>query len=77
MCIRDRFSVVLFDEVEKAHPDIFNSLLQVLEDGRLTDSQGRVVDFKMCIRDRRYAVHAIAGPSANGMVTIEGRSGPA
>ena len=36
----------LFDEVEKAHPDIFNSLLQVLEDGRLTDSQGRVVDFK-------------------------------
>jgi ATP-dependent Clp protease ATP-binding subunit ClpC len=40
------FSVVLFDEIEKAHPDIFNSLLQVLEDGRLTDSQGRVVDFK-------------------------------
>ncbi len=40
------FSVVLFDEVEKAHPDIFNSLLQILEDGRLTDSQGRVVDFK-------------------------------
>jgi ATP-dependent Clp protease ATP-binding subunit ClpC len=38
--------VVLFDEVEKAHPDIFNSLLQILEDGRLTDSQGRVVDFK-------------------------------
>jgi ATP-dependent Clp protease ATP-binding subunit ClpC len=37
---------VLFDEVEKAHPDIFNSLLQILEDGRLTDSQGRVVDFK-------------------------------
>ena len=43
---RRPFSVVLFDEVEKAHPDIFNSLLQVLEDGRLTDSQGRVVDFK-------------------------------
>ena len=43
---RKPFSVVLFDEVEKAHPDIFNSLLQVLEDGRLTDSQGRVVDFK-------------------------------
>ncbi len=43
---RRPFSVVLFDEVEKAHPDIFNSLLQILEDGRLTDSQGRLVDFK-------------------------------
>ena len=43
---RRPFSVVLFDEVEKAHPDIFNSLLQILEDGRLTDSQGRMVDFK-------------------------------
>ena len=43
---RKPFSVVLFDEVEKAHADIFNSLLQILEDGRLTDSQGRVVDFK-------------------------------
>ena len=43
---RKPFSVVLFDEVEKAHPDIFNSLLQILEDGRLTDSQGRVIDFK-------------------------------
>ncbi|HLV05180.1 MAG TPA: ATP-dependent Clp protease ATP-binding subunit, partial [Actinomycetaceae bacterium] len=43
---RRPFSVVLFDEVEKAHPDIFNSLLQILEDGRLTDAQGRVVNFK-------------------------------
>ncbi|MCT1717043.1 ATP-dependent Clp protease ATP-binding subunit [Dermabacter hominis] len=43
---RKPFSVVLFDEIEKAHVDIFNSLLQILEDGRLTDSQGRVVDFK-------------------------------
>ena len=43
---RRPFSVVLFDEIEKAHPDIFNSLLQVLEDGRLTDAQGRTVDFK-------------------------------
>jgi len=43
---RKPFSVVLFDEVEKAHPDIFNTLLQVLEDGRLTDSQGRMIDFK-------------------------------
>jgi ATP-dependent Clp protease ATP-binding subunit ClpC len=46
---RKPFSVVLFDEIEKAHPDIFNTLLQVLEDGRLTDSQGRVVDFKNTI----------------------------
>jgi ATP-dependent Clp protease ATP-binding subunit ClpC len=43
---RRPFSVVLFDEIEKAHPDVFNTLLQILEDGRLTDSQGRVVDFK-------------------------------
>jgi ATP-dependent Clp protease ATP-binding subunit ClpC len=43
---RRPFSVVLFDEVEKAHPDVFNTLLQILEDGRLTDGQGRVVDFK-------------------------------
>jgi ATP-dependent Clp protease ATP-binding subunit ClpC len=43
---RRPFSVVLFDEVEKAHPDIFNSLLQILDEGRLTDAQGRVVDFK-------------------------------
>src|SRR5258708_6332573 len=43
---RRPFSVVLFDEIEKAHPDIFNSLLQILEDGRLTDAQGRVIDFK-------------------------------
>ncbi|MDN5558731.1 MAG: ATP-dependent Clp protease ATP-binding subunit [Ruaniaceae bacterium] len=43
---RRPFSVVLFDEIEKAHPDVFNSLLQILEEGRLTDSQGRVVDFK-------------------------------
>ena len=43
---RKPFSVVLFDEIEKAHPDVFNALLQVLEDGRLTDAQGRTVDFK-------------------------------
>jgi ATP-dependent Clp protease ATP-binding subunit ClpC len=43
---RKPFSVVLFDEIEKAHPDIFNSLLQILEEGRLTDGQGRMVDFK-------------------------------
>jgi ATP-dependent Clp protease ATP-binding subunit ClpB len=46
---RRPYSVVLFDEVEKAHPDVFNILLQVLDDGRLTDSQGHVVDFKNTI----------------------------
>ncbi|MDR1852250.1 MAG: ATP-dependent Clp protease ATP-binding subunit [Propionibacteriaceae bacterium] len=46
---RKPFSVVLFDEIEKAHPDIFNSLLQILDEGRLTDAQGRVVDFKNTI----------------------------
>ena len=43
---RKPYTVVLFDEVEKAHPDVFNLLLQILEDGRLTDAQGRLVDFK-------------------------------
>ena len=43
---RRPYSVVLFDEIEKAHPDVFNVLLQILDDGRLTDSQGRVVDFR-------------------------------
>ena len=46
---RRPYSVVLFDEVEKAHPDVFNVLLQVLDDGRITDSQGRTVDFKNTI----------------------------
>ena len=43
---RKPYSVVLFDEIEKAHPDVFNILLQILEDGRVTDSQGKTVDFK-------------------------------
>lgn len=43
---RKPYSVVLFDEIEKAHPDVFNMLLQILEDGRLTDSHGRTVSFK-------------------------------
>ena len=43
---RRPYSVVLFDEIEKAHPDVFNVLLQVLDDGRLTDGQGRTVDFR-------------------------------
>ncbi|MGQ0517208.1 AAA family ATPase, partial [Bacillus sp. D-CC] len=46
---RKPYSVVLLDEVEKAHPDVFNILLQVLEDGRLTDSKGRTVDFRNTI----------------------------
>ena len=60
---RKPFSVVLFDEVEKAHSDIFNSLLQILEDGRLTDSQGREVDFKntVIIMTTNLGSSAIAG----------------
>ncbi len=46
---RKPYSVVLFDEIEKAHPDVFNLLLQILDDGRLTDSKGRVVSFKNTI----------------------------
>ncbi|RAG82651.1 ATP-dependent Clp protease ATP-binding subunit [Streptacidiphilus pinicola] len=46
---RKPYSVLLFDEVEKAHPDVFNTLLQVLDDGRLTDAQGRTVDFRHCV----------------------------
>ena len=46
---RKPYSVILFDEIEKAHPDVFNVLLQILEEGRLTDAQGRKVDFKNAI----------------------------
>ena len=46
---RKPYSVILFDEIEKAHPDVFNILLQILEDGRLTDAQGRTVDFRNTI----------------------------
>ncbi len=60
---RKPFSVVLFDEIEKAHPDIFNSLLQILEEGRLTDGQGRVIDFKntVIIMTTKLGSSAIAG----------------
>lgn len=60
---RKPFSVVLFDEIEKAHPDIFNSLLQILEEGRLTDGQGRVVDFKntVIIMTTNLGAREIAG----------------
>lgn len=46
---RRPYSVLLFDEMEKAHPDVFNVMLQLLDDGRVTDSKGRVVDFKNCV----------------------------
>ena len=46
---RRPYSVILFDEIEKAHPDVFNALLQLLDEGRLTDGQGRVVDFRNCL----------------------------
>jgi ATP-dependent Clp protease ATP-binding subunit ClpC len=65
---RKPFSVVLFDEVEKAHPDVFNTLLQILEDGRLTDAQGRVVDFKntVIIMTTNLGARAAASPVALG-----------
>jgi ATP-dependent Clp protease ATP-binding subunit ClpC len=77
---RKPFSVVLFDEVEKAHPDIFNSLLQILEEGRLTDSQGRVVDFKNTViimttnlgsRDISKGVSLGFGNAADALGTYE------
>ena len=60
---RKPYSVVLFDEIEKAHPDVFNVLLQVLDDGRITDSQGRTVDFKNTIPDHdlQYRISLSAG----------------
>jgi ATP-dependent Clp protease ATP-binding subunit ClpC len=60
---RQPYSVVLFDEIEKAHPDVFNTLLQILDDGRLTDSQGRTVDFRHCvvIMTSNIGAHRILG----------------
>jgi ATP-dependent Clp protease ATP-binding subunit ClpB len=68
---RQPYSVVLFDEVEKAHPDVFNMLLQVLDDGRLSDSQGRTVSFKntILVMTSNIGSHLIA--EANGPVTAE------
>ena len=65
---RNPYSVVLFDEIEKAHPDVFNILLQILEDGRLTDSHGRVVDFKntVIIMTSNLGSGAIAEPKSLG-----------
>ena len=64
---RRPYSVILLDEIEKAHPDVFNTLLQVLDDGRLTDGQGKLVDFKntVLIMTSNIAAHAIADESLN------------
>ena len=62
---RKPYSVVLFDEIEKAHPDVFNILLQILDDGRLTDNKGRVVSFKntVLIMTSNVGAHAVKEPS--------------
>lgn len=68
---RNPYSVVLFDEVEKAHPDVFNMLLQVLDDGRITDSTGRVVDFKntVIIMTSNAGAENIVAPKTMGFVS--------
>ncbi len=65
---RNPYSVILFDEIEKAHPDVFNILLQVLDDGRITDSQGRMVDFKntVIIMTSNAGANAIISPKKLG-----------
>ena len=71
---RKPYSVVLFDEVEKAHPDVFNVLLQVLDDGRITDSQGRTVDFKntiLIMTSNIGSVHLLEGIDENGNIRPE------
>ena len=73
---RKPYSVVLFDEVEKAHPDVFNVLLQVLDDGRITDSQGRTVDFKntIIILTSNLGSHSILdGIDSEGNITQQAR----
>ena len=72
---RKPYSVVLFDEVEKAHPDVFNVLLQVLDDGRITDSQGRTVDFKntILIMTSNLGSEYILEGIADGEITAEAR----
>ena len=74
---RKPYSVVLFDEVEKAHPDVFNVLLQVLDDGRITDSQGRTVDFKntILIMTSNIGAHfLLEGIQGDGTLTEESQS---
>ena len=58
--------MVLFDEIEKAHPDVFNMLLQILDDGRLTDSQGRTVDFRNTVIIMTQQHRQLAHPGAVG-----------
>ena len=72
---RRPYSVVLFDEVEKAHPDVFNTLLQVLDDGRITDSQGRLVDFKntIIILTSNLGSNYILDGIVDGEITEEAR----
>ena len=74
---RKPYSVVLFDEVEKAHPDVFNILLQVLDDGRLTDSQGRVVDFKntiIILTSNLGSAQILDGINDHGEISEQARS---
>ena len=74
---RKPYSVVLFDEVEKAHPDVFNILLQVLDDGRITDSQGRTVDFKntiIILTSNLGSPYILDGIDENGNITESARA---
>ena len=74
---RKPYSVILFDEVEKAHPDVFNILLQVLDDGRITDSQGRTVDFKntvIILTSILGSSYLLDGIDANGEITADARA---
>lgn len=74
---RKPYSVVLFDEIEKAHPDVFNVLLQVLDDGRITDSQGRTVDFKntiLILTSNIGAQDLLEGIQADGSISEEAQS---
>ena len=74
---RKPYAVVLFDEVEKAHPDVFNILLQVLDDGRITDSQGRTVDFKntiIILTSNLGSDHILEGIDENNEITPEARA---
>ena len=73
---RKPYSVVLFDEIEKAHPDVFNVLLQILDDGRITDSQGRTVDFKntiIILTSNLGSPYILEGIGSDGEITAEAR----
>ena len=73
---RKPYSVVLLDEIEKAHPDVFNILLQVLDDGRITDSQGRTVDFKntiIILTSNLGSPYILDGINADGEISEEAR----